>query len=177
MTNATNSSPILFYANNVEESINNGNYIVINGFSSANIEMTGFGSYNIPQDSIKSVSLSSIYPPYTFLDINSQNITAYSSTGEYKTLNNSAIINSSGNIVIKTSLANTSPEYLGNQIISPLFFEVTASQALISSNNNSAFIFHDYYLKQYSVRVVFTVILSTFFGIPITQFFKKDSKK
>ena len=143
--------------------------------------MTGFGSYNIPQDSIKSVSLSSIYPPYTFFNINSQNITAYSSTGEYKNLNNNAIINSSGSIIIKTSLAYTSPEYLGNLIISPLFFEVTASQALISSNNNSAFIIHDYYLKPYPVRVAFTVIFSTFFGISstqlITQFFRKDTEK
>ena len=181
VTNATNSSPILFYANNVEKSIGSGNYLVINGFSSANIEMTGFGSYNIPQDSIKSVSLSSIYPPYTFFNINSQNITAYSSTGEYKNLNNNAIINSSGSIIIKTSLAYTSPEYLGNLIISPLFFEVTASQALISSNNNSAFIIHDYYLKPYPVRVAFTVIFSTFFGISstqlITQFFRKDTEK
>ncbi len=176
-TNATNSSPVLFFANNVEESINNGHYVVINGFSSASIEMYGYGAYNIPQDSIKSVSLSSIYPPYTEFEINSSKITAYSSTGDSKILYNNAIINSSGNIVLTTSLANTNLEYLGNSIISPLFFEIIANQALINSNNSSAFNFTHYYVSPYPARVALTVILSTLFGIPISKILRREKEK
>lgn len=181
VTNATNSSSILFFANNIEESISNGNYVVINGFSSANIEMQGYGAYNIPQNSIKSVSLSSIYPPYTTFDINSSKVTAYSSTGESKNLYSTAIINSSGKIVLSTSLASVNPEYIGNLIIDPLFFEVTANQALIIGNNGSAFNVHDFYISSYPYRVALTVVssvvFSTFLSTTIAQFTGRRQKE
>ena len=168
VTRATNSSPIYFFANNVEESINRGDYIVINGFSSASIEMYGNGAYNIPQSSIQSVSFSSTYPPYTNFWIKSSNITVYSSSGESKILHNVAELNASGIVTVETGLANTNPEFSGNLIISPLFLGINANQALIYHGTKSAFVIQKYRID-YPARVASTIVLSTILATPISK--------
>ena len=77
--------------------------------------------------------------------------------------------------------SSVNPEYIGNLIIDPLFFEVTANQALIIGNNGSAFNVHDFYISSYPYRVALTVVssvvFSTFLSTTIAQFTGRRQKE